>query len=90
MKRIVANFFLCFLMFTPNLIFAQADSLIMKNGDVIVGEFKDMDRGVLGIETDYSDSDFKIEWLSLLYVKYNIKRTRCLTRSRFLAQKCLL
>jgi len=62
MKRIVANFFLCFLMFTPNLIFAQADSLIMKNGDVIVGEFKDMDRGVLGIETDYSDSDFKIEW----------------------------
>ena len=41
---------------------AETDSLIMKNGDVIIGEFKDMDRGVLGIETDYSDSDFKIEW----------------------------
>ena len=42
--------------------YAQTDSLIMKNGDVLVGEFKDMNQGVLGIETDYSDSDFKIEW----------------------------
>jgi hypothetical protein len=36
--------------------------LILKNGNIIVGEFKDMDKGVLTIETDYSDSDFKIEW----------------------------
>ena len=43
-------------------IYAQTDSLILKNGDVIVGEVKSMDRGVLQIETDYSDSDFKIEW----------------------------
>jgi hypothetical protein len=42
--------------------YSQIDSLVLKNGDVIVGELKDMDRGVLGIETDYSDSDFKIEW----------------------------
>lgn len=41
---------------------AQYDSLILINGDVIVGEFKDMDRGVLELETPYSKSDFKVEW----------------------------
>jgi len=28
----------------------------------MVGEVKSMNRGVIVIETDYSDSDFKIEW----------------------------
>lgn len=42
--------------------FAQNDSLIMKNGDIIIGELKTMDRGIATFETDYSDSDFKIEW----------------------------
>jgi hypothetical protein len=41
---------------------AQVDTLILKNNDIIVGEIKSMDRGVLTIETPYSDSDFKIEW----------------------------
>ena len=41
---------------------AAKDSLVLKNGNVIVGEIKNMDLGVLQIETDYSDSDFKIEW----------------------------
>ena len=40
---------------------AQNDSLILNNGNTIVGEIKSMDRGVLQIETDYSDSDFLIE-----------------------------
>jgi Protein of unknown function, DUF481 len=44
---------------------AQKDSLIMKNGDVIVGEIKDLDKGVAIIETPYSDTDFKIEWKGL-------------------------
>jgi len=42
--------------------FSQNDSLVLKNGDVIIGELKAMDRGVATFETDYSDSDFKIEW----------------------------
>ena len=41
---------------------AQRDSLVLKNHDVIVGELKSMDRGIVTIETDYSDKDFKIEW----------------------------
>ena len=42
--------------------YSQTDSLILKNNDLIIGEIKSMDRGVLTIETDYSDSDFKITW----------------------------
>jgi len=41
---------------------AQHDSLILKNGNTIVGEIKSMDKGVLIIETDYSKNDFTIEW----------------------------
>ena len=41
---------------------AQHDSLVLKNGNVIVGEIKSLDKGVLTIETDYSKSDFTIEW----------------------------
>ena len=41
---------------------AQTDSLILINKDVIVGELKSLDKGVVTIETDYSKSDFTIEW----------------------------
>ncbi len=43
-------------------LFAQRDSLVMKNGDILVGEIKEMNRGLLTIETPYSDKDFIIEW----------------------------
>lgn len=43
------------------LMLSQTDSLIFNNGNVIVGEIKSMDKGILTIETDYSDDDFKIE-----------------------------
>ena len=41
------------------------DSLVFHNGNYIVGEVKNMTRGVLTVETDYSDDDFKIEWNSI-------------------------
>jgi hypothetical protein len=41
---------------------AAQDTLYMKNKDYMTGEIKTMDRGVLTIETDYSKSDFKVEW----------------------------
>ena len=47
---------------------AQTDSLILKNNDLIMGEIKYMDRGVLTIETDYSDKDFKIEWNGIIEI----------------------
>jgi len=41
---------------------AQTDSLTFYNGNYIVGEVKKMDRGVLIVETSYSEDDFTIEW----------------------------
>jgi hypothetical protein len=43
-------------------VYAQTDSLIMNNGQTLVGEIKNMTRNIIVVETDYSDSDFKIEW----------------------------
>ncbi len=60
-KHYVFSIFLFAFLTTSMLAFAQNDSLILNNGNVIVGEIKSMDKGVLQIETDYSDSDFKIE-----------------------------
>ena len=39
-----------------------ADSLRVNTGEILVGEIKSMERNVITIETDYSDSDFKIDW----------------------------
>jgi hypothetical protein len=43
-------------------LYGQTDSLVMKNGQYVIGEVKSMSRSVVVVETDYSDSDFKIEW----------------------------
>jgi hypothetical protein len=48
---------------------AQPDSLFLKSGDVLVGELKGMSRGVATMETDYSESDFKIEWDGIRMVR---------------------
>ncbi len=55
----------------PLISLAQTDSIVFINGNYIVGEIKDMDKGVVEVETDYSDSDFKIEWKGIkeLYTK---------------------
>ncbi len=62
--KIVRQLILTFLLGFTGIIqvSAQTDSLILSNGDVIVGEIKSMNKGVIKIETDYSDTDFKIEW----------------------------
>ncbi|MCB0805915.1 MAG: DUF481 domain-containing protein [Bacteroidales bacterium] len=58
--------FLALLMFLMHLLpqaaISQADSVVLKNGNYVTGEIKEMTRGVLTIETDYSDKDFSIEW----------------------------
>lgn len=61
MKNISIQILLLIIIITASLS-AQTDTLITTNGEIISGEIKEMDRGVLIIETDYSDSDFSIEW----------------------------
>jgi hypothetical protein len=40
---------------------AQQDTLIMVSGEILLGEIKLYDNGIVTIETGYSDSDFKVE-----------------------------
>ena len=51
-----------FIFFVVTNIYAQNDTLVFKDGTHMVGEIKNMNRGIIVIETDYSDSDFEIEW----------------------------
>ncbi|MDR7369627.1 DUF481 domain-containing protein [Flavobacterium aquidurense] len=44
------------------------DTLVLKNNDVIIGEIKSLNKGVVQIETDYSKSDFKLEWKQVKYI----------------------
>lgn len=55
-------FLVAIMIFSFTKVLAQADTLTMVNGEVVIGEIKKMERGVVTIETAYSDSDFTIEW----------------------------
>ncbi|MEN8250741.1 MAG: hypothetical protein ABFS32_17540, partial [Bacteroidota bacterium] len=43
-------------------VYAQTDTLTYSNGELTIGEIKKMEKGIISIETAYSDSDFMIEW----------------------------
>ena len=49
-------------------LYAQSDSLALKNGDVLVGEIKELSRGVITMETSYSDKDFQIEFNKVIRI----------------------
>ena len=59
------NFIIGIVLITASMLSAQKDSIVTTNGQSIVGEIKSLKVGVLTVETDYSDSDFKIEWLKV-------------------------
>jgi len=51
-----------FLMSGASVVYAEKDVVITTSGDRLVGEIKKVEKDVLTLETDYSDSDFKIKW----------------------------
>lgn len=53
--------FLILLFFSGRLA-AQNDTLWVKNGNVLYGEIKELNSGVLTMETPYSDDDFSIDY----------------------------
>lgn len=58
----ILTFIFIFLVVPGVGVYAQTDSLVMSNRDLIVGEVKSMDKGILVFETDYSNVNFKIDW----------------------------
>ncbi len=64
-KKITILFILIF--FSTN-IHAQIDSIHFSKDQMVVGEIKSMNKGVLVVETDFSDSDFEIEWREVKWI----------------------
>lgn len=63
MKLASLTFIVSFTLFLCSFIsVAQTDSLVFTNGQSMVGNIKSMERGKIMVETDYSDSDFIIDW----------------------------
>ena len=48
---------------------SQNDTVIMNNGNLIVGEVKGLDIGVLKMKTPYSEKDFQIDWDDVIRFK---------------------
>jgi len=44
---------------------AQNDTIQLKNNDILVGEVKSLEKGILILKTSYSDKDFRIEFNEL-------------------------
>ena len=65
--NVVVSALLVFLI--PFFATAQKDTIVAKNGDVIIGEVKGMTKSVLKMKTNYSDSDFAIEWNGIKQIK---------------------
>jgi hypothetical protein len=49
--------------------YGQNDTLFMKTGEYLVGEVKELNTGIVVMETAYSDDDFTIEWDEVDYLR---------------------
>lgn len=61
---------------------AQNDTIRLINNDILVGEIKSMSKGILTIETAYSEKDFKIEFNKLEAINISRKCILTLTNDR--------
>lgn len=67
LKTLLFSFTLVFNIF---FLYSQnPDTIITRSGDQLAGEIVSMSKAVLTFETDYSDSDFKIEWEKIKSLK---------------------
>ncbi len=62
MLKYIFSFATLFSFFTVSAASNPPDSLILSNGDVILGEIESLDKSILSFSTDYSDDDFTIKW----------------------------
>lgn len=79
LKNKLAWIFICFV---PFLGLSQADTLKLKNKTLLIGEVKLLKQGVITIETDYSDSDFNVEFDKVNYIHLQKQTLLILTRGR--------
>jgi len=68
LKKLV---FMLLLLFIGKGLYAQNDTLVLVNGDVMVGRIKSMDQTVLVLKTVYSNVDFNVDWLKIKQLHSN-------------------
>jgi putative salt-induced outer membrane protein YdiY len=61
-RLLTAAIWLAVFMSSVGIAHAAKDVVITTSGDRLVGEIKSVEKDVLTLSTDYSDSDFKIKW----------------------------
>ena len=64
-----AGIWLGLLMTSAGIAYAQKDVVITTSGDKLVGKIEKVEKDVLTLSTDYSDSDFKIKWDKIASIK---------------------
>lgn len=62
----------------------QNDSVVMVNRDLLVGEIKGMDRGVMQLKTGYSEKNFQIDWDDVVSVRSHRRFLISLSHGRML------
>ncbi|MEM6525336.1 MAG: DUF481 domain-containing protein [Bacteroidota bacterium] len=62
-KKILIAFL--FIVFIDHQAICGPDSLLFKNGNILVGEIQGMQKGVLEIDVSYGDSNFLIKWVEV-------------------------
>lgn len=76
------NYIIVFVLFISTIISAQNDTIRLKNNNVLFGELKSLSKGILVIETEYSDKDFRIEYNKLVGLSIERKCIIILTNGR--------
>ncbi|MHA4811427.1 DUF481 domain-containing protein [Flavitalea flava] len=62
--------FFCFLLFSIQIAaLAQKDTVIVRQGDILVGEIKSMVNGIVLLKTPYSPGDIAINWNDVLSLR---------------------
>jgi hypothetical protein len=59
------------LFFVSTFLWAQNDSIRLRNNDLIVGEIKTLSKSVLTFKTSYSENDFKIDFDDVVSINTN-------------------
>lgn len=76
------KFLIIALLLISSFLSAQNDTISLKNNNILVGEIKALAKGVLTMETSFSDSDFKIEFNKVVGLNIQRKCIIVLTNGR--------
>jgi hypothetical protein len=67
-RSFFSSIFIFILSLSSLQLYGQSDTLVFNSGNRIIGEIKKMEKGILEIDTEFGDENFKIKWLQINYI----------------------